>query len=215
MNSQRKGDWMQTWSGIRFYPLDPRPEDILIEDIAHALAHICRFGGHVCAFYSVAQHSIMVSDALPDELALDGLLHDATEAYLGDVVRPLKLSLPQYVEAEQKLEAMIAEKFGLKFPMHEAVKDVDNRALFAERRDLFKIHRDWGWSVEPLPRLILPWSPEEAEREFLGAFTALTCDHEWETIDGSFSHAFGTESIVYERCKLCGKERSHEPPTDE
>lgn len=174
VDSERKGDWMQTWTGVRFYPLDPRPEDIRIEDIAHALARVCRFGGHVREFYSVAQHSLLVSEAVPRELALDGLLHDATEAYLGDVVKPLKVNLPEYVAVERRLEAMIADKYGLVHPQPSKVHDADLRALFAERRDLFDIHVDWGWRMQPLPVVIRPWAPAVAEREFLAAFERLT-----------------------------------------
>src|SRR4051812_6540197 len=87
---QQKGDWMQTISGKAFFPLDPRPADVDIQDIAHALAFQCRFGGHVKEFYSVAEHSVRVSLICAHEDAKWGLLHDATEAYLSDIVRPVK-----------------------------------------------------------------------------------------------------------------------------
>ena len=95
-----------TFSGLRFWPLDPNPEKILIADIAHALAHQCRFGGHASKFYSVAEHSVHVSKLCLPEHALWGLLHDASEAYLVDLPRPLKL-LPEfapYREAERRLQ---------------------------------------------------------------------------------------------------------------
>ena len=88
--SERVGDWIQTMSGVIFYPLDPRPEEIRIEDIAHALSHQCRFAGHCREFYSVAEHSVRVSRELPQEFMLWGLLHDASEAYLVDLPRPIK-----------------------------------------------------------------------------------------------------------------------------
>ena len=104
-----------TFSGLRFWPLDPNPEKILIADIAHALAHQCRFGGHASKFYSVAEHSVHVSQLCLPEDALWGLLHDASEAYLVDLPRPLKL-LPEfapYREAERRLQRAVALRFGL------------------------------------------------------------------------------------------------------
>src|SRR5579885_2784587 len=86
----RHGDWIQTYCGVAFYPLDPRPEEILIEDIAHALSMLCRFTGHVKRFYSVAQHCVYVSHRCDPKDALWGLLHDAAEAYLNDISRPVK-----------------------------------------------------------------------------------------------------------------------------
>ena len=93
---KRKGDWMQTHSGIQFWPLDPRPEDILIEDIAHALSNQCRFAGHCCFHYSVAQHSVLVSENVPAQDAMWGLLHDAGEAYLVDLPRLRSSTIPNW-----------------------------------------------------------------------------------------------------------------------
>ena len=81
----RIGDWMQTYTGERFWPLDPRIEDIHIRDISMALGKLCRYGGHTIFFYSVAEHSVLVSEYVPEEYALWGLLHDASEAYLSDI----------------------------------------------------------------------------------------------------------------------------------
>jgi hypothetical protein len=82
--------WLRTYAGRHVHILNPRPADIYIQDIAHALAHTCRFAGHTPAFYAVAQHSVLVSELLTPDLALWGLLHDASEAYLHDLTRPLK-----------------------------------------------------------------------------------------------------------------------------
>lgn len=128
-----RGSWMQTYTGRQFYPLDARPEDILPEDIAHALSMICRYGGHVRQFYSVAEHCLLMSHAVAPEHALWALLHDATEAYVGDMVRPLKHHMPEYREVENRLMVVIGKRFGIDgTSMPDAVKEADNRILLDE-----------------------------------------------------------------------------------
>ena len=123
-------------SGILFDLASPDPDLIDIEDIAHALSLICRFTGHVNEFDSVAQHSLIVSRIVPQEHRLVGLMHDATEAYLTDVSRPLKAMLPDYRAAEHKLWLAIAERFDLPVELPFAVKQADNISLIWEQRDL-------------------------------------------------------------------------------
>ncbi|MDO4254358.1 MAG: hypothetical protein Q4C81_04310 [Kocuria sp.] len=101
--SWQRGNWMQTYTGRRFYPLDSRPEDVDVVDVAHALSMQCRYNGHVRLFMSVAEHCVLVSRLVPSEHALWGLLHDATEAYVGDMVRPLKLHMPEYRAVEDRV----------------------------------------------------------------------------------------------------------------
>src|SRR5690349_636686 len=108
-----RGSWMQTFTGRQFYPLDPRLDEIDPLDIAHALSMICRYGGHTKHFYSVAEHCLLMSHAVAPEYALWALLHDATEAYVGDMVRPLKHHMPDYRQIEDNLMEVIAERFGL------------------------------------------------------------------------------------------------------
>jgi len=156
MTETRKGEWMQTASGGRYWPDDPKPEDIHLADIATALSRVCRFGGHGRAFYSVAQHSVLVSHevkrrggSLQDQQW--GLLHDASEAYLGDVVWPLKRSplMAGYKELERRSEVAIAKRFGLPvrderaFGLDRSVADmppiiklVDLVLLSTEKRDI-------------------------------------------------------------------------------
>ena len=107
--SDRIGDWMCTASGVTFYPLDPRPEEIRIEDIAHSLALQCRFAGHCREFYSVAEHSVRGAQALRSigaTVAMQAafLLHDASEAYAVDLPRPIKRMMPNYKAMEKALE---------------------------------------------------------------------------------------------------------------
>lgn len=171
----RRGDWFQVFSGRRFFALDPDPIDIDIVDIAHALSLICRYNGHCREAYSVAQHSVLVSERVPEECAFEGLLHDASEAYLGDMVRPLKLGMPEYRRAEEHLEKIIAMKYGLRFPWPEPVKIADNRMLATERRDILPVFReDWPNYGEPYPEPVVPWSAPVAEARFLLRFHDLS-----------------------------------------
>lgn len=162
--------WMQTHTGRRFYPLAPNPADICIEDIAHALSNLCRFGGHVREFYSVAQHSVIVANLLPAQLKLAGLLHDATEAYIVDIPRPLKQVLPEYKVIEFRLSEIICDVFDVDFSDPE-IKTADNVALMTEARDLLTVP-PVGWNIpeQPMSRRITPMCPEEAEYYFLSAF---------------------------------------------
>lgn len=167
--------WIQTYTGKKFYPLAPRVEDIDIEDIAHALSNLCRFGGHSRWFYSVAQHSLLMSWLVPKEFALWALLHDASEAYLVDVPRPIKGELGGYREAEERLEHCIAERFGLSGPMPAAVKAADNSILMDEAKALLgDPPEEWDAKYEPLGVDIMPWPVEGTKAVFLKRFHQLT-----------------------------------------
>lgn len=174
-----RGDgWFVTRSGNKFFPLAPKPEEILIEDIAFALSNVCRFGGHV-QFTSVAEHSCMVHDFCPPALKFLGLMHDATEAYLGDCVRPLKQQMLEYKAAECSLWKIIAEKFSLPEIMPPKIKEVDNRVLLTERNSLMPAGentRDWYWDsfLKPYDYRVNCWPPIVAEREFMKRYNELT-----------------------------------------
>ena len=150
-NPTRGKHWIQTASGRQFWPLDPRPEDLDLGDIAHALSNLCRFGGHCREFYSVAQHSIHVScEVQPRALKAAGLMHDATEAYLIDLPRPIKDALPEYRVAEDRLWRVIAKRYGLPEVLPEEVKEADERMLATEQRDLMAAPpREWEFGHEP------------------------------------------------------------------
>ena len=133
------GAWIETYSGKKFHLLDPQPEEIDIYDIAHALSNQCRYTGHTRVFYSVAEHSYYVSRLVPSRYALEGLLHDASEAYLSDLSRPVKYLTPigkPYLEVEERIMSTIAAKFGFDLPLPREVKDADNAMLLAEKREL-------------------------------------------------------------------------------
>jgi hypothetical protein len=172
-----------TYSGTYFNYLTPAQSAIDIGDIAHALSNLCRFAGHTRRFYSVAQHSVLVSMLVPPEYALAGLLHDAAEAYLVDIPKPLKMILPDYQALEASVELAVMDRFGLAYPHHAEVKRADLLALYMEQRDLMAPHEDM-WDVEELyavgdaPGLvdqpIGPWLPDQAEIDFMTRWFELT-----------------------------------------
>ncbi len=158
-------NWILTHTGKRFDLFEPDVDMIDPRDIAHSLAHLCRFNGHTREFYSVAQHSCLVADLVPAEHKLAALLHDATEAYLGDMTRPLKEWMPYYRGFEDVIWGRICERFGLEIGLPASVHQADLIALTTERRDLMPPDPDpWDFlvGIEPAPERIRPWSPTEA-----------------------------------------------------
>lgn len=169
-----RGDWMQTFTGRQFFPTDPRPEEVVAEDIAHALSLICRYGGHVDRFYSVAEHCWLMSYAVPAEDALWALLHDAAEAYVGDMVRPLKRQMPDYCFTEGRVLTAILDRFGIPYvkrtAMPDSVKDADNRILLTERAVLMSAEPPGRWfqdDMAPLDVTVRGLPPSEIERLYL------------------------------------------------
>lgn len=146
---------IQLASGNYFDFLDFDKDDIRIEDIASSLSKMCRWTGQCKALYTVAQHSILVSELVPREHALEGLLHDAAEAYIGDINRPLKNLIHELKYAERAIYAEVAKKFGLPDTETPCVKEADNIALVTESRDLMPDgggQENWEWAVD-IPRL--------------------------------------------------------------
>lgn len=163
-------------SGRYFDFIDPQADQFTIEDIAGALSKICRFGGQIERFYSVAEHSCLCAQvALEDGLNLDALkavfLHDAAEAFCGDVVKPLKVMLPEYAVVEKRVERVIQNKFGVDFEaQRKHVVEIDRGMLMAERRALFTPDKvTWAGENEARRLTVQPcgWLPVEAEAQFL------------------------------------------------
>jgi hypothetical protein len=167
---------MQTATGRKFWPLDPRPEEVFIEDIAHSLSLQCRYAGHCVRFYSVAEHCVLMARKLRWEgvdVALYALLHDAAEAYTVDVPRPLKRSLVGYKEAEAKVMAAIAARYGLAAEMPAVVHDADNQIIADELANLVPMPWHDRYAGQGLGVELRYWSPEKAEEEFMATFDAL------------------------------------------
>lgn len=169
--------WIGLAGGGRVDLLEPRPEQFAIEDIAIGLSRTPRFNGHTERFYSVAQHSLLASELVYPEHALAALLHDASEAYMADVNRPLKDLLLNYREIESRLMTAIAERFGFAWPLPPAVKQIDDRLLVTEKRLLQPHGPAWDnfQGVPPLDELKIYYqSPEAAEVAFLRRYEELT-----------------------------------------
>ncbi len=172
------GGWIQTYSGGVFNGLDPNYAEVDIFDIAHALSLACRWTGHVRFHYSVAQHSVLVSEIVPRHDALWGLLHDASEAYIADMARPIKVGMPQYYEIEKRIMDAIADRFHLPRTIPKIVKWADDVLLCSEARDrLAPCIREWGFAATmPKERVktIRWWPIWYAEYRFLKRYTELT-----------------------------------------
>ena len=176
--------WIQTFTGKRFDFEEISPERIDIVDIAHGLSLNCRFNGHCARFYSVAQHSVLVSELVPPENALWGLLHDAAEAYLGDITRPLKRILPNIMEIESKILEAVAQRFALPSSVPDAVFAADDKLLATEASQLMAEYSDGHYGpANPVAGLrITPWPWEVAEERFLSRADILLKEHElWIT----------------------------------
>jgi len=171
----RHGDFMQTATGRKFWPMDPRANEVFIEDIAHSLSMQCRYAGHCLRYYTVAEHSVLMARHLrPEgvEVALWALLHDASEAYLVDVPRPVKPYLEGYKAAEAKVMAAVCDRFGLPHEMPAIVHEADERIIADEMVNL--VPMDWhGKHRNPLGVKLQHWSPDDAKAEFLATFDAL------------------------------------------
>lgn len=165
--------WVWTWTGKQFHPLDPDPTTIDLRDIAHALSLLCRFNGHCRTFYSVAEHSVRVSHILPPDLALAGLLHDAAEAYVSDLPRPIKQAIPEFSRHEDRLLGVILQHFGLPPTLPDPVHRADDALLATELRDLMGQPPAPIHGTAPLPDPITPVGPEAAKRAFLDRFEEL------------------------------------------
>jgi len=170
--------WIQTSSGLPIRLDKPFENRYEITDIAHALSNICRFVGHTREFYSVAQHSVLVSQHVPIPVAMDALLHDAAEAYLGDLAHPTKQFCPGYIKLEEQFTQAISESFDISYPIPDVVKTADRRAFTTEVRDLMmttdhiKKNKQVN-SYAPFKERIIPVDPDRALRMFIDRYETI------------------------------------------
>lgn len=173
--------WILTHTGRKFDPMEPRAEDVDTLDIAHSLAHLCRFNGHVSRFYSVAEHSVHVASLVSRENQLAGLLHDAAEAYIGDITRPLKGALNELTDGvlriiEQGVHIAVCDRFGIPYTIPDEVHRADMIMLATERRDLMPADGEL-WScltgIDPIAATLNPLPPDRAKALWLDTFEAL------------------------------------------
>lgn len=177
-----KKAFILTSAGAEFKPMDPKAEDVYIQDIAHALSNQCRFGGHTSSFYSVAQHSVLVMEIVDK---LDGtlgqqfaaLMHDAAEAYLVDLPTPIKKQMAGYAVAEIRVLAAISSRLGFRLEHDPLVKKADLIALATEARDLMPPHSIWDQLPEkPVAPTLVPWPPGEGSKHFMDSFRRINAE---------------------------------------
>tara|TARA_B110000902_G_C14047584_1_gene490362 strand:+ start:131 stop:670 length:540 start_codon:yes stop_codon:yes gene_type:complete len=167
-------DYIGTFTNKKFHFMNPSVNEICIEDIAQALSMNCRYSGHVKDFYSVAEHSVIIADLVYKEThskheALSALLHDASEAYLTDVPRPIKPYLTNYVKIEASVEKIVQEKFNIS-PMSKLTKYLDTHIVGAEAKLLFNVVPDWAHNYDDMCINIDSHSPKTAKAKFMKAF---------------------------------------------
>jgi len=173
-NLQRSPGWIQTITKKKFCPMDPKTEDINITDIAISLSRQCRFTGHTHRFYSVAEHSVRVCWLLPQYYKKWGLMHDAAEAYIGDMASPIKKLFPKFTEMEEKIQEKIAERFGLNLPIPDEVAELDLIMLATEKRDMMDpSEHEWGPLPDPASITVEGWDWEESYAIFMMEFDKL------------------------------------------
>lgn len=176
LHDARRGGDIITWTGRRVWPLDPRPVDIDIRDIARGLAFTNRWRGHIRFEFSVAVHSVLVSRLVPPVFALAGLLHDAPEAYLGELASTIKPGMPEYVAIETRLGQVVAQRFGLADLEPPEVKTIDRAIAADEALALLRHPGLISRLPKPLGVKIPRVRPERAYRMFLFRYAELTGD---------------------------------------
>ena len=171
-----KGATILMRSGAYFDFDRPEASPFTIDDIAQGLSNICRFAGQCDPFYSVAEHSFWCSFLVPPEHAWAALMHDAAEAFIGDMVKPLKEIMPAYRAIEKRVETAIFARFNVPDPLPRAVREADITMLATEQLYLMRNKDDWDWTrgYEPADIKLECWKPDRAKEAFLRRFDELS-----------------------------------------
>lgn len=164
MDQDRIDDWMETASGVKFQFMNPKAHQIVLEDVALALSRTCRYGGHSKRFYSVAEHTILMSDWVLKQPwgtpldALTALHHDDAEAYIGDLPRPCKQNIPQFKAVEEGIDEVVAERFQTQYPFPGWLKTADTAILLDERAQIMSPSGN-SWAIDKLrPLGVKTWN---------------------------------------------------------
>lgn len=181
LTKDKKGAWLQTFTGRRVSVLSPQPEEIFIEDIMPSISKQCRFNGHCNVFYSVAQHCVLGAQFAmyhwkSKEVAKEFLLHDATEAYMGDLIRPVKVMLPEFGVVEAGFWKAISTRFGLPLEHTSKCQLLDNIMVTWEKRDLLPNSEEWPRLPDITEYNLMPiesWTWQEAEAEYENMYRKL------------------------------------------
>ena len=193
--------WIQTYSGVKFDLSEPKADMVSIKDIAHALSQICRFTGHSSIFYSVAEHCCLCYDVAPAGLKYEALLHDAPEAYYGDISTPLKKIFDFNIQTfSQNIDRVVRDALHLVYDfVPPKVKEIDGRMLATERIALLPKEPEWPNLDEPYPKLVpICWDSKTAEEEFLVRY---------EREINHFCARHGTWGMY---CVQCEEEKTHD-----
>ena len=169
-------NYVRTYTGRKFYPNDPESLEVDIEDIAHALSNVCRYNGHLIPFFSVAEHSVYVSltaGKIDQGLQLQGLLHDASEAYLPDMPTPIKDILPDFKALEKRLQQHIFKSLNIPYPLSPTIKEIDTRIRWDEIRCMQIWNPNEGQLFNGIGIMINPLSSRDAETAFMQAYYKL------------------------------------------
>ena len=167
-----RGAFVTTYSGVKFFVEDCNIAEVPIEDIAHALAMNCRFNGHLDQFYSVAQHSVIVSSLVPSEHRMTALLHDVSEAFLPDMPRPFKQYIGGFQDYEDRIDRAVADTYGTTYPLPESVKYIDKNIVRDEAEAMYRVPPDWITYYESVAgkEWFMKLTPMQAKMYFLDRY---------------------------------------------
>lgn len=176
-----RGYWKETYTGAKFFLMDPRADEIVFEDVAHSLAYQCRYTGHCLEWYSVAEHCCLLSDYVRNKLKLGPhaqyfmLMHDSSEAYTGDISRPMKYGIPGLKASIAHIERIVLEAFEVPYPEPRWLKELDARMIVDERaQNMVDSGNDWNHDkFEALGIKLKFWEPVKAKAEFIKRYRRL------------------------------------------